>query len=307
MDKAYEELVNKHVISVSLGSSLRNHEAEIVLGKYKLLVQRIGTDGDKKKLKELINFYDGKIDAIGLGGTDLYLYAGDEKYTFSESKEMVSNAKHTPVVDGSGIKNSLERQLIIKLNDEGIIDFKNKQVLLVCAVDRFGMAEALETTGCKLVLGDFLYGLNVNYPIKSTKTLKRFAKVLGPIITRLPIEWFYPIGKEQDKTVVQYPQYFQKSDVIAGDFHLIKRYMPDNMSGKIIITNTVTEADRKKLITAGVKMLITTTPQITGRSFGTNVLEAILVAIKGGTTQLESKEYEELLNEYKIEASIESF
>ncbi|MEI6157358.1 MAG: quinate 5-dehydrogenase, partial [Atribacterota bacterium] len=50
---------------------------------------------------------------------------------------------------------------------------------------------------------------------------------------------------------------------------------------KIIITNTVTSSDIEELRKAGVQMLVTTTPEMNGRSFGTNVLQAIFVAILG--------------------------
>ena len=81
--------------------------------------------------------------------------------------------------------------------------------------------------------------------------------------------------------------------------------MPENLPGKIIITNTVTAGDREMLKKAGVKLLITTTPCLGGRSFGTNVMEALLVAAKGAKSSLSATEYIELLDCYKIESSFE--
>ena len=51
------------------------------------------------------------------------------------------------------------------------------------------------------------------------------------------------------------------------------------MKGKTIFTNTATLADVELLADRGVEYLITTTPEFEGRSFGTNVMEAVLVAI----------------------------
>ena len=144
----------KHVISISLGSSERDAQATVVLGEQELLVERRGTDGDFAKARQLMETCDGKVDAIGLGGTDLYVYAGDTRYTFRESAKLIANVKNTPVLDGSGLKNSLERRLIVKLAAEKVVDFKDKKVLLVCGVDRFGMAQALqevEETGYGIV------------------------------------------------------------------------------------------------------------------------------------------------------------
>ena len=295
----------KHIISISLGSSERDAKATVVLGEQELLVERRGTDGDFAKARQLMEACDGKVDAIGLGGTDLYVYAGDTRYTFRESAKLIANVKNTPVLDGSGLKNSLERRLIRKLAGEGTIDFKNKKVFLVCGVDRFGMAEALQEVGAKLTFGDLLFGLGFNKPLRSLKALASWAKVLAPVVTRLPVSWLYPMGKEQQKRTPKFSQYFLENDIIAGDFHFIRKFMPEKLPGKTIITNTVTSADRAMLKEAGVKLLVTTTPSLEGRSFGTNVMEALLVALKGAKASLSADEYIALLDKYKIEASIE--
>jgi hypothetical protein len=73
--------------------------------------------------------------------------------------------------------------------------------------------------------------------------------------------------------------------------------MPPELPGKTIITNTVTTADVELLREIGVRTLITTTPEIEGRSFGTNVMEAMLVAYSSGKTELKQDEYERLLEE----------
>ena len=133
------------------------------------------------------------------------------------------------------------------------------------------------------------------------------AALLAPLVTKLPVSWFYPMGKDQELRVVRHPEYFLENDIIAGDFHYIKKFMPDKLPGKTIITNTVTAADRVMLQEAGIKMLITTTPCIQGRSFGTNVMEAMLVALHGGKEPLTADEYLKLLEHYHIESSVEYF
>jgi hypothetical protein len=91
--------------------------------------------------------------------------------------------------------------------------------------------------------------------------------------------------------VPKFTQYFDRADVIAGDFHLIRRNMPPRLPGKVIITNTTTKEDVALLKEAGVKTLVTTTPELEGRSFGTNVMEALLVALAGKKEELTGEEY----------------
>ena len=74
----------KHIISISLGSSKRDANAVLDLAGQKVHIERRGTDGDFNKARQLMEQWDGKVDAMGLGGTDLYVYAGQERYTFRE-------------------------------------------------------------------------------------------------------------------------------------------------------------------------------------------------------------------------------
>jgi hypothetical protein len=134
-------------------------------------------------------------------------------------------------------------------------------------------------------------------PLKSLHTLAFIARLIVPIIRLLPFQMLYPTGKQQESSRPRYPRFFQEADIIAGDFHFIKRYMPPELPGKTIITNTVTTADVALLREIGVRTLITTTPEIEGRSFGTNVMEAMLVAYSSGKTELKQDEYERLLEE----------
>lgn len=302
MDVCTDPVIKK-VMSISLGSSARDAVRQIVLGKYKIILERRGTDGNLVKAASLFREFDGKVDAFGLGGTDLYVFAGEKRYILHESEHLLRQVQHTPVVDGSGLKNSWEKQVISDLAVTNIVDFKNKRVLLVCAVDRLGMAQALAQQGCTLICGDILYGLNLNWPLYSLQQVSRAAAILVPIISCLPVRWFYPIGKRQQTRQRRFPEYFLNSDIIAGDFHFIRRFMPDSLPGKIIITNTVTKADLQFLQAAGITRVITTTPCFEGRSFGTNMLEAMLVAISGADKQLSTTAYEKMLRDLPISYS----
>jgi hypothetical protein len=121
--------------------------------------------------------------------------------------------------------------------------------------------------------------------------------MLLPIITRLPFQWFYPTGEKQEQRTPRAPHLFQQADVIAGDWHYIRRYMPDQLPGKRVITNTVRRADVELLRQAGVAQLITTTPVIEGETFATNVMEGVIVALTGRhPDELTAQDYLDMLH-----------
>lgn len=294
----------KRVVGISLGSSSRDHVVSVRLKGEEYKIERIGTDGDMRKMVEKIAELDGKVDAFGLGGMDLYVYAVDRRYVIRDAKRIVRAARKTPIVDGSGLKNTLERRAIEYLALNTDLFKEPKKVLLMCAMDRLGMAQALEEAGCTMTYGDLPYVLGLPIPLKSLKSLAAVARVLAPPVSQLPFSMIYPTGEKQTENKPRFTRYFEQNEIIAGDFHFIHRYMPAELPGKTIITNTVTRSDVNFLRDCKLKTLITTTPEMDGRSFGTNVLEALLVCMAGETQALSDDHYNRLLKELDLKPRI---
>jgi hypothetical protein len=268
-------------VSVSIGSSSRNHRYEAELLGEKILIERIGTDGDIDKAIAMMQELDGKVDAFGMGGIDIWLFSGTRRYAFRDAKRILSAVRQTPILDGSGLKNSLEAWVINYLDSEGGVPLKGKRVMMTASVDRNSMAKALNALGCQMLYGDLGFGIGIPVRIQSPKVMEIVAGMLLPVFVQLPFKWLYPTGEKQLVSTPRYGNWFAWADVIAGDFLFIWRYMPERLDGKVIITNTVTPENVAELKRRGVHCLVTTTPNLGGRSFGTNVIEAVLVAVSG--------------------------
>jgi hypothetical protein len=172
----------------------------------------------------------------------------------------------------------------------------------MCAVDRFGLAEALAQAGSKTIFGDLMFGMGLPLPITTLDGLARLANLVAPVITKFPVSLFYPTGNKQTQVTPKFEKFFQQASIIAGDFHFIRRYMPSGLQDKLIITNTVTQQDEVLLKQRGVDTLVTTTPEMGGRSFGTNILEGVLTVLSGKRSdQLTSEDYAELIKQTGIE------
>lgn len=298
----------KRVVGVSIGSSSRDHRVEISFLGERVSIERRGTDGDLRRAAEIIRELDGKVDAFGLGGMDLYIFAGGRRYAFRDALKIARAARVTPVVDGSGLKNSLERWVVRYLREETDIPIDGRKVLMVSAADRFGMAEALTEAGCRMVFGDLIFALGLPFPLHSLVTLGRLARVIAPIVTRLPFKMLYPTGEKQKESVPKFDRFFREAEIIAGDWHFIHRYMPSDLTGKGILTNTVTPENVRTLQERGAAFLVTPTPDLDGRSFGTNVIEAALVAVSGRRPEsLTAEDYLHLLEQMEFRPRIERF
>jgi hypothetical protein len=298
----------KRAVSISIGSSKRDKAVTIKLLGEDVSIERIGTDGDMEaaalKYKEL----DGKVDAFGVGGADLGLMVDDKWYRLYSVEKMVRFIKQTPVVDGTGLKNSLENKAApfveARLGDY-VRNNGGKKAFVMTGADRWGLTHGFVKAGYECVFGDLMFSLGIPIALHSEKQLKTLAAILMPIAGRLPFEWVYPTGEKQEERKPKYPQWFGWSTVVAGDCHYIKRYMSEDMKGKVVVTNTTTPQDVESFRKCGVKYLVTTTPVLDGRSFGTNMMEAALIAISGKGRALTHDEYEEMLTKLGFEPSLQ--
>lgn len=296
----------KQIVGVSIGSSKRNHSVKVNLLGTDFEIKRIGTDGDLAAAQQMLKQLDGKVDAFGLGGIDLYFVADGRKYLIREAAKLKNAVKRTPVVDGSGLKHTLERNTIKYIEENDIIALKDKTVLMVAGVDRFGMAEAFVDAGCNMIFGDLIFGLDIPIALRSYKTFKRLARIILPVVVRMPFKILYPTGSSQEKQSNKKQKWFKQADIIAGDYLLIKKYLPKTLDGKSIITNTTTAEDVAELKKRGLNYLITTTPVFNGRSFGTNVMEATLVAaMEKDPEEATEEDYLEYLNKLNFKPRIE--
>ncbi|MGC9992370.1 MAG: quinate 5-dehydrogenase [Candidatus Cybelea sp.] len=296
----------KKVVSVSLGSSSRDHRAEATFLGEEFDISRVGTDGKLDAAIAMVRELDGHVDAIGLGGIDVYLYAGRHRYALRDGLRLLEAAKITPIVDGSGLKNTLERHAVGFMQSDLGIDLRGKRVLMVSALDRFGMAQAFVDAGADVLFGDFIFALDKDMPVRGLAEFEELAEKYLPDACKLPFQFFYPTGKKQEKPPEpKYPHYYEEAEIIAGDFHFMRQFMPDRLDGKIVLTNTVTAGNVEDLAARGVEMLITSTPEIAGRSFGTNVLEAALLAMLGKKwSEVVPADYERLLRELRLQPRV---
>jgi len=295
----------KRAVSISLGSSKRDKSVTVNLNGVEILVERIGTDGDLEKARQMYLDLDGKVDAFGVGGVDLYLRLDEREYPLHAALKLVAGVKQTPLCDGRGLKHTLERR-VFELAKPQLGDVRFKQAFIPVAADRLGLAEAVSTVSERSVFGDLMVALGVPLPIYGIRNFKRVARVMLPIVSHFPMSMIF-YGSDGAEHEPKYVKYFEESDLLAGDFLFMRKYMPKDVSGKTIVTNTTTEENIALLKERGAKTVMTTTPRFDGRSFGTNMNEAMLTAYAGKWRRLSDDELNKLIDTLGIKPTVLQF
>lgn len=271
----------KRAVSISIGSSKRDKATEVTLLGETVTIERIGTDGDMKKANALYHELDGKVDAFGVGGALLGIMMEDKWSVMHSVQSLIKGVNKTPIVDGTGLKMTLEKQVTDVINSELSGYVKEKRAFVAVALDRWGSARAFLNDGYEVVFGDLMFAMGIEIPLHSEKQIRNIGNALLPLMSRLPFEWLYPTGEKQNEREPKYQKFFEWATVVAGDCHYLWKYMPEKLPGRVIVTNTTTQSDQEFFKSAGIKYLITTTPILDGRSFGTNMIEAAIIAALG--------------------------
>jgi hypothetical protein len=295
----------KRAVSISLGSTTRDKTVEINLLGETVRIERIGTNGDETKARQMFREMDGNVDAFGVGGIDLGVHTPWKFYPLHSALKLVQDVKQTPYVDGSGLKETLETRVMQWVEQKIGGEIQPKTAFLVAGITRYGMTESFIKAGYQCVFGDLMFGLDIPIAIHSMSSLNLAAKVLMPIVGRMPLSMLYPTGEKQEQVTPKYEKYYQGNTVTGGDFLYVKQHMPEDMHGKIIVTNTTTPADVEFLKKRGVKYLVTTTLNLDGRTFGTNMMEAALIAIAGKRRVLTTDELNALIDQLGFEPQLQ--
>jgi hypothetical protein len=295
----------KRAVSISLGSRTRDKKVSITLLGEEITIERIGTDGDVEKAIQLYNEMDGNVDAFGVGGIDLGLTVAGRYYQIYDSHQLVAGVRQTPVVDGGGLKITLERGIAQFIEQEIGDEVQPKRVLITSGVDRYGSALSFDEAGYDMIVGDLGFALGIPIPIRSLRGLHVVARIVAPLAGRLPLEFLYPTGEKQEQIVPKFGTWYAWATVVSGDCLYIKHHMPDRLDGKVIATNTTTPADVEAFRERGVRYLVTSTPRLEGRSFGTNMMEAALVAVAGKGRPLTTDELDEMLKRLGLKPTLQ--
>jgi hypothetical protein len=296
----------KRAVSVSLGSPTRDKTVTVDFNGMPICVERIGTGGNGDAARRLFSELDGEVDALSVGGIDLYVRLDGGDYPVHAGLKLVQDVHKTPLVDGRLLKYALERRVFELAQPAlgGIPRFNT--AFIPFGTDRIGLITAVSQVADEVLIGDLMFLFGLPFPVRGLENFKRLVRLLLPIAGYLPISMLYPPGAKEEGIKPKFDRYWEAADLIAGDMHYIRKYSPEDLRGKTVLTNTTTNDDIELLRERGVTTVITTTPRYEGRSFGVNLMEAVLTAYSGKGRPLSVAELNELIDDLDLKPSVQT-
>jgi predicted amino acid dehydrogenase len=247
-------------------------------------VQRLGCGGDAERAARLIAHYDGQVDAIGLEGMPIYLRLGPAHRLHIIGAALAAASNQTPVVDGAGVRDMLERWSITLANRAQPGIFSQKRILMVPGLNHDGLALALGRHGAAIRYADPLvyFGLPNVPGVGSRQTLAQAAEPTLEQLKQMSFRSIMPMPGMCGPPVASGA--FMWADILAGDMGTIRRYAPDTLQHKIVVVESATEEDLADLRRRGASIVVALLPSIVPgagmRSWSAAATEALLVAVR---------------------------
>lgn len=296
----------KRVGIVSLGPKGQDHGFETEFLGQKVAVEWHGTDGNMQVAREVLENLDGEVDVIGLDSMNRAFHVSGRDYPVEEIQALVKVATRTPVVDGSNLKGTFERWAVAWFHEKFPEELRDTtRVFIPCGAERWHMAKVLSEYTSNLEFGDAMMHYGWPWPLRGLPAFERYASWFLEWVAQKPYKALYPTGARQAEVSPKFTRAFRKAEVIAGGLHYIRRYAPRNLRNSIVLTNSLGPEDLAELREKGVRMVVTTTPELAGRSYGQNVLEAIMVAVsKKRAQEVRTQDFLDMISESGIEPRV---
>lgn len=274
--------MSAHSIAILHLRALASYQETISLLGHEITLQHVGCDGDMDIVAARIAELDGQVDAIALQGISRILKLGNEKVVHSEASRLFDQARQSPVVDGGGVRAAMERWAVRLAAEAQPGIWSRKRVLMVPGLNHSGLAQALNQYTEELRYADpAIYFALPAAPMVGGMLLGAAGSFTVSQMQDFPFRRLFPEAGEPGQPRSAKP--FEWADILAGDVGAIRRYAPESLKRKIILTEAVTDDDVADLASRGATAVVTTMPPL-----GTGPLahlcaatfEACLVALR---------------------------
>lgn len=281
-----------------------DEEKNVTLAGRSLHLRRIGCGGNAERARALMRVFDGRAAALGLEGMPTQLRLGGSRRPHALSSLLLSTATQTPVVDGNGLRDGIERWAITLADRANPGIFSQRRVLMVPGLNHEGLAQAIGKRAAEVRYADPLifFALPAAPGVGSPRSMTRVANATLERLQEAPFQLLAAHPGAPRYTRDHAP--FDWADILAGDIGAIRRYAPHNLKRKIVVVEHADEADAADLRQRGVSILVTLMPSLDeagslGR-FSAAALEAMLLALRANPEQPASEDaYLDLLADWE--------
>jgi len=275
------------VVNVSLTGPDRDYDEKVTFLGRGIRIVRVGTSGDVAAAEAAVREWAGEADAIAVTGIREARAAG----LYDGELEAVGRVKRAtaaiPVTDGHTLRDVLQEWAIRHVQSEMPGYFTNARTLVLGGLNHQRTVRILREYTANLEFADPLLHWDLPARVDSNPVFGLAAKAVTWPVRRLPGGIQSRIKAPGTRWSVRTAHRFAKDcDVVVATFDELFAFDIENLTGKTVITAAVSDDRLAYLAEHDVDMVLDAVPQPFDVTVTSGVLEAMMIAVVGGTGAL---------------------
>ncbi len=290
------------VVNVTLQGPEWDFDEKVSFAGRDFRLIRVGTSGDMDAAEKLVWQWSLKADAIAVTGVREAQATGVFKGDPHEVRQVLETTARVPVRDGSMLADVLQEWAVRHVQAEMPGYFNNARTVVLSGKNYERTIRVLREFTANIDFVDPALRTDVPVVLNTNPVVAKAAEVgmwswrLTPSIfkdhTHGPVEWV------SDKLAHRAAR---DADVIVGSYAELIRFGLEDLAGKTVITNAISDGRLKELGSRGVDLVIDATPRPFRFMVVTAMLEAMAAAMHTEERELTTDDLLDLIQTAALE------
>ena len=290
------------VVNITLQGPEWDFDEKVTFAGRDFRLIRVGTTGDLDAAEKLVWQWSLKADAVAVTGVREAQAAGVFKGDPLEVRQVLETTARVPVRDGSMLADVLQEWAIRRVQAEMPGYFNNARTVVLSGKNYERTIRVLREFTANIDFVDPALRTDVPIALNTNPVVAKAAEV-GMWTWRLTPGFFKdhsqgPVEWVSDKLAHRAAR---DADIIVGSYAELMHFGLEDLAGKTVVTNAVSDGRLAELTSRGVDLIIDATPRPFQFMVVTAMLEAMAAAINTEERELTTDDLLVLIQAAELE------
>ena len=290
------------VVNITLQGPEWDFDEKVTFAGREFRLIRVGTTGDLDAAEKLVWQWSLKADAVAVTGVREAQASGVFKGDPLEVRQVLETTARVPVRDGSMLADVLQEWAIRRVQAEMPGYFNNARTVVLSGKNYERTIRVLREFTANIDFVDPALRTDVPIALNTNPVVAKAAEV-GMWTWRLTPGFFKdhsqgPVEWVSDKLAHRAAR---DADIIVGSYAELMHFGLEDLAGKTVVTNAVSDGRLAELTSRGVDLIIDATPRPFQFMVVTAMLEAMAAAINTEERELTTDDLLELIQAAELE------